>query len=1365
MNVDFNIPGIVVENEIGRGARNVIYLGSHNGQQVAVKIKKDQDATTNVDIVRFRREASALARAKHPNLPSILDTGEVGGHPYLVMEFINGESLEALLRRVRILPEARIMTLAKELASTLRQVHRYGFTHRDMKPANILIDKQDRTKVIDFEFAGDTDTAQTVGSLLYAPPEQSGMLQREVDGRSDLYSLGVVLFECATGRPPFVSEDVGELVRMHAKDVPPFVHDVNPAISVALSKVIQKLINKDPDDRYQSANGLLFDLEHLNDIAKELAAGREYPLDSESARQILTSTDIPLVGRDRELKALRESWRKARLSTGQICLIRGEPGAGKSRLTRELLHEAAKENVLVISCKCKQSEAFPFAPMRAALDAQISRARSLSPAKRATAEARLREAIGDFAGLLKRFSPLLGELLKDAPDTELAGGAKEHFLNAFSQIFIKLAAASGSLLFFIDDVQWLDESSREVIRTIASQSAKSPLLVVAAARNDEASTEATALFVEAAKPRLAADLTLESFPSEVTGKLISALLGDAPVDSSLVSQIHGRSNGNPLAVGEFVRAILDAGVLAPSWGSWQVKPGALDALDLPSDVVQLLVRRISGLDQETIKLLRGAAVLGTEFQQLFLPQLVGLQSTQVEKLLAASLAGNLIERSHGQGRFTFVHDRIREALLAPLSPDELRKTHQLAALEIDRHPDATGENVYALANHYAVGDAPETRKRLIETNWAAGAKASREFAYGEAVEFLERAKEAAGEARIEVTYEFYRLLAEACAQMDLVAEAVKYVKEALPRAKTSLQRAEAHHMLAVIYMGNIETRAALKEWNAGMRALGKAYPRNLLSRMLLATYQWIVGLFISNTKKRRTSQVDLLTMKLYDVGCYIAYYMVDALFFTQLALSGLRLANRNTVGPEVVASYGIYAMMWSSIDFKRVPEKYAQKAIDLAMPLGDKVTLARCSVRQGWISNFAGDYLTAERRHAKFLKDQGRWLDLHDFVSCCGDYSHNLKVRGRWRRSAAVIDAYFARVRQAKTTHMDQLEGHSHVAAAAGVYAALGRMPEATATIEKVRKNVERINENFTYLLYYEGLVHYNLEQNELGRPMDEAIDKLLSLKFPLGRLGQQPFTNARQPAVMVAYARIAQLRAALAKPATGDSPAAERQKEVKRRKKQFRQALRNLLILGRDAGMRAHLWALRGEWARLNNRTRRAERALNKCEAVAERCDNVWAVIESLRTRALMARAAGHTYAAERHAKLAYELCREEGWIRMMSALESEFKLDQKGETGAGTVARSSGGATVAIDSMSTQWKNQLQTLVQAAVSSSSLRDPMAQARQTLDSVIKMLGAERGLLFLKSEDGSSDLEMGRGSEGADLPEVSSYSTTIIRRV
>ena len=566
------IDGLEILAELGRGAENVVYRARRGEREYALKlhgVARGDVATARA----FRREAAILSQFRHPGLVQIHAVGETDGRPYLVMELLLGRTLAATVAGAgEPLAERRIAALARDCVGALAAAHRAGLVHRDVKPENIIITEDGRAKLLDFGLATQAGVEQgrdvAVGTLLYSPPEQTGMLKRPVNGRSDLYSLGVVLFEAACGAPPFRASDVGELVRLQAVAPPPDLRELAPRLSPAFVRIIERLLAKDPDDRYQTGEGLLADLERLAAHDGEEPADFPIGLDDDPAA---VDYDLPLIGRRAELDELRACWQQTARGRGAVALVEGAPGQGKSRLVRELLASLRREGALVLSGKVVRGNPVPLACLRDAVEAHLVRIARLPANERADAEEPVRRAALEAAGMAATFSPLLGELVAEKTAVTTDGERQEQYYAAVAAFLAGLARAHGRAALWIDDVQWLDEASRRVLEILALELAGTPLLVVASSRDDSESAAGHERFLAQMGQTVRTRVTVGPLDEAATAELVNEQLGGALADEGFARQIHVRSAGNPFAAVEYIRAVVHAGLISASWGVVRVE--------------------------------------------------------------------------------------------------------------------------------------------------------------------------------------------------------------------------------------------------------------------------------------------------------------------------------------------------------------------------------------------------------------------------------------------------------------------------------------------------------------------------------------------------------------------------------------------------------------------------------------------------------------------------------------------------------------------------------------------------------------------------------------------------------------------------
>ncbi len=297
-----------LESKLGSGGMSTVYLARDETleRSVAVKVLHQEISDQPDQLERFRREARAVAQLSHPNVVAVIDAGEDGGYPYIVFEYVPGETLKARIDAVGKLPLDEAAAYAIEIGRGLAAAHAHKLIHRDVKPQNVLIDAEGRAKVTDFGIArslesdGLTKTGRVLGTTDYVSPEQA--MGHDVDQRSDIYSLGVLLYEMLTGEPPFKAETVVGVAMKHVNDPMPETQEMRPDASAALARVVERSTSKDPDRRYDDMNDMLADLEGALEVEVSRAGGShgEATTVLESVpterRKLLTSRRVSVVG-------------------------------------------------------------------------------------------------------------------------------------------------------------------------------------------------------------------------------------------------------------------------------------------------------------------------------------------------------------------------------------------------------------------------------------------------------------------------------------------------------------------------------------------------------------------------------------------------------------------------------------------------------------------------------------------------------------------------------------------------------------------------------------------------------------------------------------------------------------------------------------------------------------------------------------------------------------------------------------------------------------------------------------------------------------------------------------------------------------
>jgi tetratricopeptide (TPR) repeat protein len=718
-----------LDSELGRGGMGTVYRATDLELQREVAVKVLSATYQNSDArERLIREARAAAALNHPHIVTIHDVGEVNGVPFLVMELVSGPRLS----QARPADISRVVAIAIQICDALEHAHNNRIVHRDLKPDNVLLSGtsgSSTVKLADLGLALPAYAARIsragviVGTAAYMAPEQA--LGQTIDGRADLYALGVLLYELTTGRVPFHGDDPLTIVsqHVHAPVVPPRV--LRSDIPPVLETIIVRLLAKDPAQRFSSA---------ADTRAALIESLKTESLPPESAPVVAILDALSrgrLVGRSAELAEARELWQRAREGRGHGVLLSGEPGAGKSRLARELTIQAAVDGAVVLSGGCYEYEAAtPYLPFVEAFRRWVREEKNND---------HLREILGDAAIQIAKLAPEIETRLGPFPGRQELAAHEERllFFDAVVQVFSNIARRQ-SLLFYADDLHWADRGTLWLLGHLLRQLRNERVLILGAYREtelDRAHPLAKSL-VDWNRERLITRIALRRFNELETGDQLGALLGEN-VSGEFAVAVHRETEGNPFFVEEVLKALIERGSVRRESGRW--RRCDMEQLVIPQSVKEAIGNRLDRVSQNTHDVLRVCAILGKVFT---FEELTAAAEQNEDTLLDAldeAAGAQLIAAGSGDS-FSFTHDKIREVLYEELNPIRRRRLHRHVAEGLERHCTQSQCAVEKLAYHYIqAGD----HQRGLEYAKQAAAEAARVFAFDEAIAAYGRARDCA----------------------------------------------------------------------------------------------------------------------------------------------------------------------------------------------------------------------------------------------------------------------------------------------------------------------------------------------------------------------------------------------------------------------------------------------------------------------------------------------------------------------------------------------------------------------------------------------------------------------------------------------
>ncbi len=1324
-----------LEQPLVEGGPRPVWRASRAGNPMLVVVEQVAESEA-AEGLSLRTQAAGLARIRSLHVARVLAAGEVTGVAWAAVEAVDGEPLSRRLARGRMAVGA-VERLALGLAEGLAELHRGGIVARDLRPAAISLDRTGAPRLyaplLTLDPGADLSPART---LAWASPERSGLLKRPVDHRSDLYALGVILYQAAAGVLPFEAATLGELARRHAIEPPrpPSAHA--PDLPAILDGIILRLLAKDPDDRYASADGLVADLLRLGRHQAALDSGEAVHLDRLGPLFDLGPLACPsLVGREAELARLRRLWNHARAGAGQIAMIEGEAGSGRSALLAAFAREVVEdERAIVLAGGTRDASRRPLAPLGHAIEAWLRRVEGLGASEQATTALRVREAAGAAAPLLAPLSPRLAAAL-GAPAAQPSSAAPhEPLYEALVGFLLRLARLQGRALLAFDDFDEVDASTREILHRLLCVTGEAPMLVVVTSR--PGADREWLEHLEAGREKLRhARLGLGPLTDPQLERLVTGALAGAEVAPGVVQLIARASGGLPYAAVAFLNALLAGAALRPSWHGWVLDPARLEAIELPGNVTELVLQRVASLTPATRRLLAAATVLGRRFDRDRLGQTLEQPPEAIDAALTEALEAGLLTVG-GDGCLALAHHRVAEALCHELGRSEIRDLHRAAALAIEHGPERRAADVFAYARHVSEAWSPTDSRKVVEAALDAGRLAYQQRATDEACEWYQRAVAAAHEGGWPLGHEPFVELMELSYRAGRFSSAVTWGQQGLSRARQPLDRAEIHLGMARACLGAARFETADEQLRAAAAALGAPLPASNRRVPLRALAGALLRPLAREAAARAAAAPDAerhlrAEAALYDMGTLVTYTTsTDRRLLLLLVLRHRAAARALGPSPDLAISLGNQGVLLSVAGAHGAGGRRIARAAELAESLRDPVAIARIGAWRAAVLHVRGRSVPAERAMRAVLEEQGPWLEPRVYAGACRDLANNLVVRGYPAEAWTWIERALARIRFAAGDG-EAVRAHPIATYAGSVLAMLGRPAEAVAYLKDWRAAVGD-SPRPPELLAHEIL--YCLEQ---GAHAD--LDRLLTEAAAFERGGRGSHWDR-----LFALAR-ARACAALAQ----DAPSTTTLRV-------FRDAWRILDHHSRgQPAYRAHALLLRSQLHDLEGAHGRATRWLQEAARWARRADVPWVQLEVATRRAHALSEAGRVGAAEREARLALQIAVELGWISRVQALRHAFGLEPTDETPLET----SGALVVTA-------RRHLDALLGVSLGAATSADPDAQVATALDEILRLTGAERVQVHLTDGDGGELVQVA-SREATDAPDRGAEAVVeaILRRV
>ena len=958
------ISGYRITTQLYESAQSLIYRAQResDGNPVVLKMLQD-DYPTLERIAQFQREYEVTRHLRLPGVITAYALKSLERRWVMVLEDFGGDSL-ALLHLAGKIPLAEALMVAIKIAEILGQIHQQHVIHKDVNPSNIILNRATgQVKIIDFGISTALPHENPAfqhpnlleGTLAYISPEQTGRMNRAVDYRTDLYSLGATLYELLTGALPFSTADPLELVHCHLAKYPSAPSEIAHAIPRPVSDIVMKLLAKNAEDRYHSASGLQTDLEwclrHVADLAS-------LPAIQLGQQDVSGNFAIPqkLYGREQEIHALLSDFEQVARGATQLMLVTGAAGVGKSALVAEIYKPVTARRGYFIAGKFDQYQRnMPYAALAQALNQFCDYLLTEDQEVLAAWQRAILGAVGQNGQVLIDVIPHLERVIGAQPDVPQVGPQETHNrFNLYVREFIRaICQPDHPVVLFIDDLQWADFASLTLFKLLLTDAQSRHLLMIGAYRDAEISVGHPLLLtlteIEQAGV-IPTRIQIDNLTPDDVAALLTETFGQATAQRRLrdirrlAGLVSAKTHGNPFFVHQFLRALFEENLLRfdPRQRQWRWDFAEIQAQNATENVVEFMARKIRKLPLSAQEVLSLAACVGARFNVLTLLRLkTGAEADVVRQALYCATEGLIAPldprykfltvsgaRGGASGEFKFIHDRVQEAAYSLIPDDEKPHWHvelgrlMLAGIAADQLEEYLFDIVNQLNMGLALIHDPAEKERLAKLELLAGKKAKHAAAYQAAYQYftigVSLLQADCWRAQYALALELHHEIIEAAYLIGDFESMERLAEAALEHAACLMDKIKIYEIRIPAYIAQNKILTAIDMGRRILQQLGVTLPENPTQEMLTAAMEQVAWQIRRGDIKELLSLPEMTDPeKLAAVrilSCILpAAHRSSPVLYILLVLEQVRLSIQSGNAPLSAYAYANYGLLLCAV--------------------------------------------------------------------------------------------------------------------------------------------------------------------------------------------------------------------------------------------------------------------------------------------------------------------------------------------------------------------------------------------------------------------------------------------------------------------
>ncbi|MBU1172039.1 MAG: AAA family ATPase [Proteobacteria bacterium] len=986
LNDEMNFPGYSVLEQLGKTHHSAVYRACKTGgdETVIIKVIRIMDPSPSA-IARLKHEYELIRSITLDGIVKSIDFIQCNGLPVLILEDFGGISLKEIL--IDGFTVERFLGLAIRLAEILGELHQINISHRDIKPHNILLNRDsDILKITDFGISAEmfhdpkeiTNPAVMEGTLAYISPEQTGRINCDVDYRTDLYSLGVTFYEMLTGMVPFRSMEPMEIIHGHIAKIPMPPSSLKPDIPVSVSDIVMKLLSKSPSDRYQNCMGLGVDLHeclrqlHLNGRIEPFALGsQDIPLHLNLPRH--------LVGRDKSLDLLHKAFDRIRLGSVELVMVTGDPGIGKSALVNELYKPAVAKKGYYIAGKFDQfQQGVPYSAFIQAFQSLTLQLFAENNTQLRAWKTLIQTALGPNGKIITDVIPEIELIIGKQPDIpDLGPDEMQNRFNLVFKNFVHIFADQAHpLVMFLDDLQWADRASLNLISAIVRDRRLSCFLFVGAYRDKEISLQHPGVIDAVGIPLQT--IHLEALkPDDIRQWVISSMRCEPETALALAQAIFTKTQGNPFFINQFLKTLYDKKYLcfdsSRGW-SWSIEK--IQQLDATENVVTFLTDKLNELSPESLEIITRCACIGNRFNLDTLRVISQRSIDEIVDIMGSLMQDGLVSRTGEY--YGFYHDRIQEAAHSLLSTAERERTHyQIGMFDLgNTGPEKRFNRIFSICDQLNQATShisdQNQRTQLAELNLMAGIKAKDSTAYAAAVNYLDSGSAMLAHDSWQTDYDLtYALFTEhmECRYLNRdFVEAERLFGIIIQHAATNVDKANAYNTMITLYTATRSAHEAIELGIEALRIFGISININVgvlpvITGVIRAKHRLekigLENIFDFPTMRDK----ELCAIHNLFLNISVPAFYVNSNLFALLVLKGFSSYIKHGLSPHASVTFIVVANLVQNVlgDYK-----LANRIGEMALKLDERFDNPRVS---GMVQHAFAFFILHWKKHARFGLD------------------------------------------------------------------------------------------------------------------------------------------------------------------------------------------------------------------------------------------------------------------------------------------------------------------------------------------------------------------------------------------------------------